>query len=70
MAKKTLTQAEIDEIQFQINGLENSLVATDYMSHKHADGALTDEEYEEVKNQRQAWRDEINELQAKLPKEV
>ena len=43
--------------------LRQLLADSDYYCLKHADGALTDEEYAPIKAQRQAWRDEINELE-------
>lgn len=64
--KKELTPEERDAIQFEINGYEGTLNATDYKCLKHMDGALTDEEYADVKALRQECRDKINELQAKL----
>ena len=48
----------------KIEKLKKHLADTDYMCLKHMDGALTDEEYAETKAQRQAWRDEINELES------
>lgn len=68
MAKKaTATPKRTqEEIQGEINGYQIMLRDTDYISHKHADGALSDEEYEEVKAQREAWREAIRELRAEL----
>jgi hypothetical protein len=54
------------EIIGQTNALKQLLTNTDYMSHKFADGAITEEEYAETKAQRQAWRDQINELEQQL----
>lgn len=59
----------VDEIQNDINGYENALRDTDYISHKHADGALSDEEYEEMRIQRESWRQAIRDLREELPKE-
>lgn len=42
------------------------LTNTDYKALKHADGTITDEDYAEIKANRQAWRDRINELQEQL----
>lgn len=67
MAKTTKKTPE--EIQGEINGYEILLRDTDYISHKHADGVLTDEEYEETKTQREAWRQAIRDLRAELPEE-
>ena len=48
----------------RIMELKKLLSDTDYMCLKHMDGALTDAEYAETKAQRQAWRDEINQLES------
>ncbi len=40
---------------------------TDYISHKHADGALTDEEYEEIRLKREEWRQAIRDLREEIP---
>ena len=63
MAKKNKTQ---EEIQGEINGYEQLLANTDYMSHKHADGALSDEEYEETRQKREEWRQAIRDLRELL----
>lgn len=55
-----------EEIQGEINAYEIMLRDTDYKSHKHADGALTDEEWEEVKTQREGWRQAIRDLRDRL----
>lgn len=55
------------EIDAEINALEQLLAQSDYKALKHADGALSDEEYAEIKGERQRWRDKINELQAMEP---
>lgn len=47
----------------EIAELKSKLDATDYQAIKYAEGFLTDEEYAEMKAQRQAWRDRINELE-------
>jgi len=46
--------------------LKKLLSSTDYLCMKHADGALTDEEYAPIKALRQSYRDEINSLEAEL----
>ena len=48
----------------RIMELKANLAATDYLCMKHADKVLSDEEYEPIRLQRQAWRDEINSLEA------
>ena len=70
MAKKaTVTKTE-EEIRGEINGYELLLRDTDYISHKHADGALTDEEYEAIRVQREEWRQAIRDLRELLPDEA
>ena len=44
----------------RIAELKGLLKATDYQAIKFAEGVWTAEEYEEVRVQRQMWRDEIN----------
>jgi len=53
-----------DEVKIsRIAELKRLLADSDYLCLKHADGALSDEEYAETRAQRQAWRDEINSLE-------
>ena len=49
----------------EIAELKAKLAATDYQAIKYAEGALSAEEYEPIKVQRQEWRDRINELEVK-----
>ena len=62
------TEAELKNIQnkARINELKQLLKETDYRAIKYAEGCYTDEEYQVYKEQRQAYRDEINELEAEL----
>ena len=57
---------QVMAIQSEINACKQILAGTDYKALKHADGVLTDAEYKETKEQRQALRDKINELEAQL----
>ncbi|MFR2694334.1 MAG: hypothetical protein ACLTBV_30810 [Enterocloster bolteae] len=41
-----------EEMEAEIRGLQQLLAATDYKALKHADGALTDEEYEPTRAKR------------------
>ena len=50
-------------LEERIDALKNKLRETDYIAIKIAEGASTREEYADVIAQRQAWRDQINELQ-------
>ena len=56
--------SESEQIAFRIEELKNKLASTDYQAIKYAEGYLTEEEYAETKTRRQAWRDEINALEA------
>lgn len=56
-----------EEIQGEINSYEILLRDTDYISHKHADGAITDEEYKEMRLKRESWRQAIRDLREELP---
>lgn len=51
-------------VEEEISILKKQLQATDYQAIKYAEGWLSDEEYEPTKAKRQAWRDEINALEA------
>lgn len=59
--ERVISQAEIN--RQKIAELKQKLKETDYQAIKYFEGYLTDYEYEPIKNQRQAWRDEINELE-------
>lgn len=60
-------EARIAAIYAEIAELKRELAETDYMAIKHSEGWISDEEYAEIKAQRQAWRDRINELESELP---
>lgn len=47
----------------EIAELKAKLSATDYQAIKYAEGVTSIEEYTPMKEQRQAWRDRINELE-------
>lgn len=59
------TEEEVAEMQRQarIAELKQLLAESDYKAIKFAEGWLTADEYADTKAQRQAWRDEINELE-------
>lgn len=50
----------------QIKELKQKLFDTDYQALKYVEGQISEEEYAEMKAQRQAWRNEINELEAEM----
>lgn len=47
----------------EIYELKQNLKDTDYKVLKYVEGELPEIEYNEIKKQRQAWRDRINELE-------
>ena len=47
----------------EIAELKAKLASTDYQAIKYAEGVLSEEEYADMKAQRQAWRNRINELE-------
>lgn len=61
-----ISKKVVDPIRDQIATLKQNLTNTDYKAIKFAEGLLTTEEYEPTKVQRQAWRDEVNTLEASL----
>jgi len=62
------TKKELTKIQNEnrINELKQLLKDSDFRAIKFAEGLYTEREYKPYKEQRQAWRDEINELEATL----
>lgn len=46
--------------------LRQCLNKTDYQAIKYSEGAISEEDYAPIRAQRQAWRDEINRLEALL----
>lgn len=56
----------IAAIKTEIRTLQQHLASTDYQAIKYAEGRLTAEEFAPMREQRQTWRDRINELQATL----
>ena len=53
-----------NELIAEMRLLKSNLRATDYLAIKFAEGELSASEYCETKNQRKAWRERINELEA------
>lgn len=56
----TAKEKAIKSKQSRIVELKGLLAKTDYQAIKYAEGALTSEEYEQMRAQRQSWRNEIN----------
>jgi hypothetical protein len=54
------------EREGRISELKQLLLETDYKAIKYAEGLISDEEYAVIRSERQAWREEINALEAEL----
>ncbi len=50
----------------EIEELKQKLFNTDYQAIKFAEGLISEKEYAPIKEERQAWRDRINELEVQL----
>jgi hypothetical protein len=57
---------ELEEKEARLNAVRQLLDGSDYKAIKHSEGAITDGEYATVKAQRQAWREEVNSLEAAI----
>ncbi|MGL5513617.1 MAG: hypothetical protein ACRDBM_10350 [Sporomusa sp.] len=57
------------EKQARANAVRQLLINTDYQAIKASEGMISEAEYAETKAQRQAWRDEINALEAEIAQE-
>lgn len=55
--------SEKELADFEIAELKAKLTATDYQAIKYAEGLIPETDYAPIKEQRQAWRDRINELE-------
>lgn len=51
---------------FRINELKMQLRKTDYQAIKYAEGEMSATEYAPIREQRRAWRTEINALEAEI----
>lgn len=65
-AKEAEIQSRIFKLEMRIGGLKSNLRATDYKAIKYAEGELSAEEYAETREQRRAWRAEINALEEEI----
>ncbi len=59
----TPEKSDEEQTADRISELKQKLVETDYIAVKIAEGVATKEEYADVLAQRQAWREEINQLE-------
>ena len=64
--EKALTDVEIAEQR--ISELKVMLSNSDYKAIKFAEGLISQEDYVEIKNQRQYWREQINLLEKTILK--
>ena len=53
-------------IEKQIQDLKRLLQDSDYKAIKYAEGLITEQDYEPIKELRQSYRDKINELEDSL----
>jgi hypothetical protein len=62
------TEAELKrrKAEDEICELKMKLLQTDYQAIKYAEGMFTLSEYAPIREQRQAWRDRINELESEI----
>lgn len=63
--EKTQDEKDLEAVKQEEQELLQKLRDTDYIAVKIAEGAVTEEEaprYEEIKAQRQEWRDQVNAL--------
>lgn len=56
----------LQEKQSEILDLKKKLADSDYKLFKYLEGAISEEEYQLIKNERQEWRDRINQLEEEL----
>ena len=59
----------ISEINSKIRDLKLKLSNTDYKAIKYAEGFISEDDYKSIKQERQGYRDRINELEQELIKE-
>ena len=50
----------------EIIDLKQKLADTDYQAIKYAEGQISEKDYQPIKEQRQVWRDRINELESEV----
>ena len=55
-----------EKILMQISELKQLLTQSDYKALKYAEGWLSAEDFKETLDQRQLWRNQINELESEL----
>lgn len=63
---KVVAIEHIQTKEERVATLKQLLSNTDYKAIKYAEGLISEAEYKSIKEQRQAWRDEINQLESEL----
>lgn len=58
-----------NELYWEIDVCKRNLKATDYKAIKHSEGLISDEDYEEIKAQRESWRADINSYEEMIANE-
>ena len=61
-----MEKEDIMKLCWQIGELKHQLSNTDYKAIKFAEGLISEEDYNKVKEQRQTWRNEIKKLESQL----
>ena len=64
--EQILKEIALGEKLAKIEKLKNLLAMSDYKAIKYAEGLITDTDYQSIKAEREAYRMEINTLEASL----
>lgn len=64
--ERTANAQLIYDYKVQIIDCKKKLHKSDYKAIKFAEGEISEEEYESIREERRAWRDAINELEQKI----
>jgi hypothetical protein len=59
-------QKQITDLRLRRAQLKGKLASTDYQAIKYAEGELSISQYAPIREQRRAWRAEINALEAEI----
>lgn len=70
MREATPAEIEVEILpdvkKIRIEELKEQLTKTDYQAMKYAEGWMDETEYATIRERRQAWRDEINNLETEI----
>ena len=64
--EKREEEKNIESKLFEIELLKQKLLESDYKAIKYAEEQISKEDYSPIKEQRQSWRDRINQLESEL----